>query len=77
MKAALEACIRLLVTEPAQVHVEMLKGDRTLTFILACHTVDRARVIGREGSSLWAVRQLFSKMGVRDGAWPRITVELP
>lgn len=77
MKAALADSLRLLVSHEDEIQVNMLQGDLTLAFTIACHPADRSRIIGKSGSTLAALRLIFSKMAVRCGAWPRLTIELP
>lgn len=68
-RALLIEIARALVDRPEDVHVEADTEEHSHvhTLRLDVHPSDRGKVIGRDGRTISALRQLFSTIGAIDG----------
>jgi len=77
LRLTLEACIRLIVEAPEKVSVVKIAGGHTLVLEIMVDQKDYGRVIGQGGSTLAAIRVLWSKAAARAGCWTRFFIDLP
>lgn len=74
MKNLLEFLLIHLVDHPDDVSVEEREDDRGITFILHTHEDDKARVIGKGGSVIHAIRSIARIRAVKEGIRAYITI---
>lgn len=67
MKAFVEQTARALADHPADVEVVELAGSSTSVLELRCHKDDLGRIIGKNGSTISAVRNLVSVLAAKEG----------
>lgn len=65
MKAVVEAVVRNLVDQPDQVEVTEEEYGRSVNFIVRVAEGDRGNVIGRNGTTIQALRALLNGLGAR------------
>jgi predicted RNA-binding protein YlqC (UPF0109 family) len=58
VKSALEYIARSLVAHPDEVRVDTVDGNRTIVLQLHVHPEDMGRVIGKQGRTARAIRQV-------------------
>ncbi len=65
MKAVVETVVRNLVDHPDQVEVTEEDHGRSVNFLVRVAEGDRGNVIGRNGSTIQALRTLLNGLGQR------------
>ena len=65
MKAVVETVVRNLVDHPDQVEVTEEDYGRSVNFLVRVAEGDRGNVIGRNGSTIQALRTLLNGLGQR------------
>ena len=66
--------VKLLVDEPEAVQVEELEGGDSIRFELQVAPDDLGKVIGRQGRTVRALRNLLDARGERDGERYRLQI---
>jgi predicted RNA-binding protein YlqC (UPF0109 family) len=74
VKAVVETVVRNLVDSPDQVEVTEENDGRRVNFIVRVAESDRGNVIGRNGSTIGALRTLLNGLGQRQRL--RVDVDL-
>lgn len=74
MKAVVETVVRNLVDSPDQVEVTEESDGRRVNFVVRVAEADRGNVIGRNGSTIGALRTLLNGLGQRQRL--RVDVDL-
>ena len=67
MKEFLEYMAKALVSEPDQVEVQVVEGERSMILQLRVAPDDVGRVIGKNGRTAQAMRTLIKAAAVREG----------
>ena len=67
VKSALTYIARSLVAHPDEVRVEMVDGSRTIVLQLRVHPEDMGRVIGKQGRTARAIRQVMKAAATKAG----------
>jgi predicted RNA-binding protein YlqC (UPF0109 family) len=76
MRNLLEFILLHLVQNPDAVEVEELElEDNNWEYVIRVHAEDVGRVIGRQGSTIQAIRTLAKVRAMQDGTRVRISVE--
>lgn len=77
MRNLLEFILLHLVQNPDAVEVEeiQLEEENNWEYIIRVHPEDVGRVIGRQGSTIQAIRTLAKVRAMQDGTRVRISVE--
>ena len=65
MKAVVETVVRNLVDHPDQVEVTEEEYGRSINFVVRVADGDRGNVIGRNGTTIQALRALLNGLGQR------------
>ena len=73
MKESLEALITSLVSEPSEVSINQVDGDKTIVFEVKVANSDMGKVIGREGRIAKAIRTIMKALAVKEGK--KVSVE--
>lgn len=68
VKELVQFCARALVDEPDEVEVAVVEADRAVIYELTVAPDDRGKVIGKEGRTARALRQLMAAASRRDRA---------
>lgn len=63
MKAVVETVVRNLVDSPDEVEVTEESDGRRVNFVVRVAEADRGNVIGRNGSTIQALRTLLNGLG--------------
>jgi len=66
-RALIEQIARLLVDEPGQVSIEQVEEDDATVFELTVAERDLGKVIGKQGRTARALRNLLGAVGVKSG----------
>ena len=66
-RALIEQIARLLVDEPGQVSIEQVEEDDATVFELTVAERDLGKVIGKQGRTARALRNLLGTVGVKSG----------
>jgi hypothetical protein len=74
MKELLEAIAKSLVDHPDQVQVRAIEGEQNTVFELRVDKSDLGKVIGRQGRTIKAIRNILVASGMK--LHKRITVEV-
>lgn len=74
MKEFLELIVKPLVNNPDEVEIEMDEDDRAITYQLKLNPEDIGRVVGKNGSTINAIRILMQAKPQEDGR--RVGLEL-
>ncbi len=74
LKELLEYIVKELVDNPEQVSVKEIPGEKTVIFELRVGSGDLGKVIGREGRTAKAVRQLIQAAAMRRGKRAHIEI---
>ena len=74
MKAVVETVVRNLVDSPDEVEVTEENDGRRVNFVVRVAEADRGNVIGRNGSTIGALRTLLNGLGQRQRL--RVDVDL-
>jgi predicted RNA-binding protein YlqC (UPF0109 family) len=74
MKYFLDFILRRLVSNPDDVDVRETEGKEGKTFLLTLHPDDVGRVIGRNGRTIGAIRNLLNATSLK--ADSRVAVEI-
>lgn len=74
IKELAEHMARLLVDNPSQLCVTVLEGQQSLVVEIGAATEDVAKIIGKKGHNIDAVRIILQSAGVKLGK--KITVEV-
>ncbi len=77
MRNLLEFILLHLVQNPDAVEVEeiQLDDDNSWEYVIRVHPEDVGRVIGRQGSTIQAIRTLAKVRAMQDGTRVRVSVE--
>jgi predicted RNA-binding protein YlqC (UPF0109 family) len=67
VKSALEYLARSLVSHPDEVRVESVDGSRSIILQLRVHSEDMGRVIGKQGRTARAIRQVMKAAATKAG----------
>ncbi len=67
MKEAVEKIITLLVSEPGAVEVDEIADGKTVRIEVRVADSDMGRIIGREGRTVKAIRNLLFAAGQKHG----------
>jgi hypothetical protein len=67
VKATLEYLARSLVEHPDEVRVESVDGSRSIILQLRVHSDDMGRVIGKQGRTARAIRQVMKAAATKAG----------
>ena len=73
MKESLEALITSLVSEPSEVSINQVDGDKSIVFEVKVANSDMGKVIGREGRIAKAIRTIMKALAAKEGK--KISVE--
>lgn len=65
MKAVVETVVRNLVDQPDQVEVTEEDHGRSVNFVVRVAEGDRGNVIGRNGTTIQALRTLLNGLGAK------------
>ena len=65
MKSVVETVVRNLVDHPDQVEVSEEEYGRSINFVVRVADGDRGNVIGRNGTTIQALRTLLNGLGQR------------
>ena len=65
MKELVEAIAKALVDHPDQVEVCVIEGEEVILFELRVHAMDIAKVIGRDGRMIDAIRTILNSAGMK------------
>lgn len=74
MKAVVETVVRNLVDSPDEVEITEENDGRRVNFVVRVAEADRGNVIGRNGSTIGALRTLLNGLGQRQRL--RVDVDL-
>jgi predicted RNA-binding protein YlqC (UPF0109 family) len=74
MRALVEALVKALVDDPASVEITEATGDRFVRFEVRVAPGDAGKVIGRNGRTVRAIRQVVKAAAVRSGC--RVSVDI-
>ena len=74
MKAVVECVVRNLVDSPDQVEITEENYGRGINFVVRVAEADRGNVIGRNGTTIQALRTLLNGLGQRQRL--RVDVDL-
>ena len=66
-RALIEQIARLLVDEPEQVSIEQVEEDDAIVLELTVAERDLGKVIGKQGRTARALRNLLGAVGMRSG----------
>lgn len=67
VRATLEYLARSLVEHADEVHVESVEGSRSIILQLRVHPDDMGRVIGKQGRTARAIRQVMKAAATKAG----------
>lgn len=73
MKDSLEAIITSLVSNPSEVSINEVDGEKQITFEVKVANSDMGKVIGREGRIAKAIRTIMKALAAKEGK--RVTIE--
>ena len=73
MKESLEALITSLVSEPSEVSINQVDGDKSIVFEVKVANSDMGKVIGREGRIAKAIRTIIKALAAKEGK--KVSVE--
>ncbi|MDI6850845.1 MAG: KH domain-containing protein [bacterium] len=74
LKELLEYIVKELVDSPDQVSVKEIPGEKTVIFELRVGAGDLGKVIGREGRTAKAIRQIIQAAAMRKGKRAHIEI---
>ena len=73
MKESLEALITSLVSEPSEVSINQVDGEKSIVFEVKVANSDMGKVIGREGRIAKAIRTIMKALAAKEGK--KVSVE--
>ena len=73
MKDSLEAIITSLVSNPSEVTINEVDGEKQITFEVKVANSDMGKVIGREGRIAKAIRTIMKALAAKEGK--RVAIE--
>ena len=73
MKESLEALISSLVSEPSEVSINQVDGEKSIVFEVKVANSDMGKVIGREGRIAKAIRTIMKALAAKEGK--KVSVE--
>jgi len=73
MKESLEAIITSLVSEPSEVSINQVDGEKQIVFEVKVANSDMGKVIGREGRIAKAIRTIMKAISAKEGK--KVSVE--
>lgn len=73
MKESLELIITSLVSEPSEVTINEIDGEREVTFEVKVKETDMGKVIGKEGRIAKAIRTIMKSIAAKEGK--RVNIE--
>ena len=73
MKESLEAIITSLVSEPSEVSINQVDGEKQIVFEVKVANSDMGKVIGREGRIAKAIRTIMKALAAKEGK--KVSVE--
>jgi len=73
MKEALTAIIESIVSDPSQVSINEIEGERAVVFEVKVAETDMGKVIGREGRVAKSIRTIMKAIAAKENK--RVTIE--
>lgn len=73
MKETLQAIIESMVSEPSQVSINEVEGEKAIVFEVKVLEADMGKIIGREGRIAKAIRTIMKAVAAKDGK--RVSIE--
>ncbi len=73
MKEALELIITSLVSEPSEVSINEVDGEKSITYEVKVKDTDMGKVIGKEGRIAKAIRTIMKSIANKEGK--RVNIE--
>lgn len=73
MKETLQAIIESIVSEPSQVSINEVEGEKAIVFEVKVLEADMGKIIGREGRIAKAIRTIMKAVAAKDGK--RVSIE--
>jgi len=73
MKDTLKTIIESIVSEPSQVSVNEIEGERSVIFEVKVAETDMGKIIGREGRIAKSIRTVMKAVAAKEDK--RITIE--
>ena len=73
MKDSLELIITSLVSEPSEVSIKEVDGEKTITYEVKVKDTDMGKVIGKEGRIAKAIRTIMKSIANKEGK--RVNIE--
>ena len=73
MKGSLEAIITSLVSNPSEVSINEVDGEKQVIFEVKVANSDMGKVIGREGRIAKAIRTIMKALAAKEGK--KVSVE--
>jgi len=67
MKKLLTDILSHVVEHPSDVNLTEVQGAKTLVYELKCNAEDVGKVIGKQGKTVGAIRNLLTALSGRDG----------
>ena len=73
MKESLELIIKSLVSEPSEVSINEVDGEKEVTFEVKVKDTDMGKIIGKEGRIAKAIRTIMKSIAAKEGK--RVNIE--
>ena len=73
MKESLELIIKSLVSEPSEVSINEVDGEKEVTFEVKVKDTDMVKIIGKEGRIAKAIRTIMKSIAAKEGK--RVNIE--
>jgi len=67
MKQLVKDILSHVVEHPSEVQLTEVAGAKTLLFEVKCNEQDVGKVIGKQGKTVGAIRNLINTLATRDG----------
>ena len=67
MKKLLQDLLTHVVEHPSDVKLTEVQGAKTLVYELKCNESDVGKIIGKQGKTVGAIRNLLTALSSRDG----------
>lgn len=67
MRTLVENILNEVVSHPGSVEVTEVSGEKTSMYEIRCHAEDIGKIIGKNGKTIGAARNLMSTLAARDG----------
>lgn len=75
LKRRIEDFLKMMVEDSADIKISVIQGERTTTFSISCGRHNIAKILGRKGKTIDAIRTLVASIAGRYGF--RAIVEVP